>query len=282
MTKTLRHILCGVASACVLASAAYADTGEGVLEAPKKERIELGADIVANQENCIEVMSAFPDNGHVPRYQFFRLTQAIGTDATPEFRAAIAEYGQGSVAPDTPIADIIEGIANPVLRQAAPSIAVAQMAHLIEFSQNCDTFIAGQAGSLEAFDPSLANAEFNAVIAEDALFLRQVLADVMYRLEADQDAVYGPAVNAYAASLVAMRDNIEFAAFNSEVEELETLFMDDLDGRLARSNDIINGEMNNEALANAIALSDDLNDSARQLQEQQARETLRRILYGYL
>ena len=282
MTRALRHILCGIASACVLASSAYADTGEGVVEAPEKERIELGADIVANQENCIEVMSAFPDNGHVPRYQFFRLTQAIGTDATPEFRAAIAEYGQGSVAPDTPIADIIEGIANPVLRQAAPSIAVAQMAHLIEFSQNCDTFIAGQAGSLEAFDPTLANAEFNAVIAEDALFLRQVLADVMYRLEADQDAVYGPAVNAYAASLVAMRDNIEFAAFNSEVEELETLFMDDLDGRLARSNDIINGEMNNEALANAIALSDDLNDSARQLQERQARETLRRILYGYL
>jgi len=275
----IRHILAGVATALLATSAGFADTGEAGIV---KERIELGADQVSNQENCIEIMAAFPDNGHIPRYQFFRLAQAIGTDATPAFRAAILEYGQGSVPADTPIADLIEGIANPVLRQAAPSIAVAQMAHLIEFSQNCDTFIAGQAGSLEAFDPTLANAEFNAVIAEDALFLRQVLADVLYRLEADQDAVYGPAINAYAASLVAMRDNIEFASFNSEVEELETLFMNDLDGRLARSNDIINGEMNNESLANAIALSDDLNDAARQQQEQQARETLYRILYGYL
>jgi len=278
----MRNITAALASALMLGAVSYADTEEPNIPAFEKERIELGADMAANQEACIEIMAAFPDNGHVPRYQFFRLAQEIGTDATPAFRGAIREYGQGSVAPDTPIADIIEGIANPVLRQAAPAIAVAQMAHLIEFSQNCDTFVAGQAGSLEAFDPTLANAEFNAVIAEDALFLRQVLADVLYRLEADQDPVYGPSIIAYAASLVEMRDNIEFAAFDSEVEELETLFMEDLDGRLARSNDIINGEMNNEALANAIALSDDLNDAARELQERQARETLYRILFGYL
>ena len=281
MKHALRQIAIMLAGAC-LVSAAHADTGEPNIPALEKERIELGADLAANQEACIEIMAAFPDNGHVPRYQFFRLAQEIGTDATPGFRAAIREYGEGSVAPETPIADIIEGIANPVLRQAAPSIAVAQMAHLIEFSRNCDTFIAGQASSLEAFDPSLANAEFNAVIAEDALFLRQVLADVLYRLEADQDAVFGPAITDYAASLVAMRDNIEFAAFDSEIAELETLFMDDLDGRLARSNDIINGEMDNEALGDAITLSDDLNTGAREQQERQARETLYRILYGYL
>jgi hypothetical protein len=281
MKRTTRTLAAILTSACLF-GVGYADTGEPSVPPLEKERIELGVDRAASQEACIEIMAAFPDNGHVPRYQFFRLAQEIGTDATPAFRAAIREYGQGSVAPDTPIADIIEGIANPVLRQAAPSIAVAQMAHLIEFSQNCDTFVAGQAASLEAFDPTLANGEFNAVIAEDALFLRQVLADVLYRLEADQDAVYGPAIISYAASLVEMRDNIEFAAFDSEVEELETLFMEDLDGRLARSNDIINGEMNNEAIANAIALSDDLNDAARELQERQARETLYRILFGYL
>ncbi len=282
MKQAARYMIAGLASLALLGALSHADTGEPGVPPPEKERIELGAQSAATQETCIEIMAAFPDNGHIPRYQFFRLAQEIGTDATPAFRAAIREYGQGSVAPDTPIADIIEGIANPVLRQAAPSIAVAQMAHLIEFSQTCDTFIAGQASSLEAFDPTLANGEFNAVIAEDALFLRQVLADVLYRLEADQDAAYGQAVIDYAASLVEMRDNIEFAAFDSEVEELETLFMEDLDGRLARSNDIINGEMNNEAIANAIALSDDLNDAARQQQERQARETLYRILFGYL
>ena len=38
-----------------------------------------------SQEFCITVMSGFPDDGHLARYQFFRLTEEMATDATPEF-----------------------------------------------------------------------------------------------------------------------------------------------------------------------------------------------------
>jgi len=229
------------------------------------------------QERCITIMTGFPDAGHEERYQFFRLIEEMGTDATPAFRDAIAAYGQGEVPLETPVVDVIEGIANPVLRQAAPSIAVAQMGHLIEFSKACQAFITGQITSLEAYDTALNQPALNTVIGEDALFLRQVVADALYRLGADKDPAHSIAVTVYARSLIQARNNIEFASFESEVDEIEALFLTDLDGRLARSNDIINNEMSAESVAAAIALSDDLNASAREQARRQRQENLLRI-----
>lgn len=230
-----------------------------------------------DQERCITILTGFPDTGYEERYQFFRLIEKMGADATPAFRATLAEYGAGEVDPETPVPDVIEAIANPVLRQAAPSIAVAQMGHLIEFSKTCETFIAGQIGSLEAFDTGLSEPGFNTIIGEDALFLRQVVADALYRLEADKNPAHSEAVITYARSLVVARNNIEFASFESEVDQIEALFLSDLDGRLARSNDIINNEMSAETIASAISLSDDLNDSAREQARRQRQENLIRI-----
>lgn len=232
------------------------------------------------QENCIVFMAGFPDHGHVARYQFFRLAEAMAADATLQFQAALEQYGAGDIAPETPIVDVVEGIANPVIRQAAPSLAVAQTAHLISFAKTCAPFIAGQAASLEAFDATLAHAEFNQVVQEDALFLRQVLSDVLFRLRANEDPVHGPAVLRYTEALVVTRDEIEFAGFESDVGEIEALFMDDLDGRLARSNEIINGDMRAESVSSAVALADDLNEATRETHRQAMRATLAQILLG--
>lgn len=233
--------------------------------------------MVENQERCITILSGFPETDHQERYQFFRLIELMGADATPAFRSAVAHYGEGEIPADTPITDVIEGIANPVIRQAAPSLAVAQMGHLIEFSKTCQTFISGQISSLEAYDTALDTAEFNKVIGEDALFLRQVTADALYRLEADKDILHGPPVTSYARSLIIARNNIEFASFESEVDQIEALFLSDLDGRLARSNDIINNEMSPESIASAISLSKDLNESTREQARRMRQQNMIRI-----
>ena len=231
----------------------------------------------ANQEHCITVLTGFPDTNHQERYQFFRLVQLMGADATPEFRAAIRAFGDGTVAADTPIIDVIDVISNPVLRQAAPEIAVSHMGHLIEFSQTCGDFLAGQTDSLSVYDSGLNEVGFNQVIAEDALFLRQVLADALYRQNADSDPVHSGVVIGYARSLVLARNDIEFAGFDSEVDQIEALFLNDLDGRLARSNDIINNEMSAESIAAAISLSRDLNKSAAEKATQERQRDLLRI-----
>jgi len=85
-------------------------------------------------------MSGFPDDGHLARYQFFRLTEEMAVDATPEFVSAMTHYAEGDVADDSPIMDVIEDIANPVLRQAAPELAIANMAHLIDFANQCESW----------------------------------------------------------------------------------------------------------------------------------------------
>ena len=236
-----------------------------------------------SQDFCISVMAGFPqDDGTkeslTPRYQFYKLVQHMAVDATDDFSAAMTHYIVDDIDPETPAIDIIEAIANPVLRQAAPELAVANMAHLIDFAQTCETYINGQITSLTAFNPTLA--EDDLIIQEDALYLRQILSDSLSRLGADAHPTYARATQSYSGSLIIARDNIEFASFETELEDLEALYMTDLDGRLARSNDMINSEINRETLGDAISLADDMNSQARRRQKEEQIRTLFRILNG--
>ncbi len=235
-----------------------------------------------SQDFCISIMASFPNDDMVARYQFFKLTEQIALGATPEFKAALAQYGDGDVAPDMPVIEVIEAIANPVIRQAAPELTTAYMAHLINFSGRCESYIGGQITSLLAYKSALS--QDDAVVSEDALYLRQILSDSLMRLSTEVDPTtvsrHSAAISGYALSLVAMRDNIEFQVYTNEIDEIEALYMTDLDGRLARSNDIINSEINRETLGDAIILADDMNEQARKREKQNTLATLARIL-GY-
>jgi len=231
------------------------------------------------QDYCITVMGGFPNDDMVARYQFFRLTEEIALDATPEFTAALDAYGDGSADERTPVLEVIENIANPVIRQAAPEIIVASMDHLVEFAQRCKPFIDGQVSSLSAYDASLKNSD--PVIKEDALFLRQILFDSLSRLGADQDPIHGTAVQDYSRALIVTRDSIEFEAYAASIDDIEAIYMIDLDGRLARSNDMINREMDREILDDAVSLADDMNADLKRKDKENSIRTLFRILGQY-
>mgnify|MGYP000415709089 CR=1 FL=1 len=260
---------------------AFAQEAETVSMPAAQEQPVLSLANARDQEHCITVMAGFPDTGHQARYQFFKLAEMLGEDAPTEFRFAVAKYGQGKVDSSTPVADVIEGIVNPVLRQAAPEMAIAQMGHLIDFAHRCEAFIDGQTQSLEAFDASLSSTGYYTPIAQDALFLKQVLSDLLFRVKANQDPQFGPAVKAYAAALVSARDRIEYRQFEDDIGDLEALYMNDLDGRLARSNDMINSEINTEITSSSIQMAEDMNQSAREQRKQEALRTLFYILNGY-
>jgi len=200
--------------------------------------------------------------------------------ANNETRALFDHYGQPVVETGTPVLSVIEDIANPVLRQAAPSVIVSSMNYLVDFSVACDVYIKGQTESLAAYDSTLVSPELNTAIAEDALFLRQILSDSLGRLGADKDASWSSVADSYSRSLVSQRDAVEFAAFETDISELETLFMNDLDGRLARSNDVINSEMDREVLGDSIQLSNDLNAAAKERARQERLYRLLRIFGG--
>lgn len=233
-----------------------------------------------NQDRCITQMAEFPTDDPTARYQFFRLISDVGYGADAETKALLDHYGQPAVESGTPVLSVIEDIANPVLRQAAPEIVVSSMNYLVDFASACDVYIKGQTESLVAFDASLGNPELNTAIAEDALFLRQILSESLSRLGADEDPVWSLAAQGYANSLVSQRDAVEFAAFETDIAELETLFMEDLDGRLARSNDVINSEMDREILGDSVQLSDDMNEASRKQAKQQRLYRLLRIFGG--
>jgi hypothetical protein len=233
-----------------------------------------------NPDFCINRMAEFPSEDHEIRYQFFRLTEEMARDVTPEFRNALHKYGYQDSTTDRALLEVIEDIANPVLRQAAPDITITNMAHVIDFATLCKSAITGQVNSLSAYDNALNNVDFNAVIVEDALFLRQILSDSLFRLGANEDLIHGLSVTQYADALVTTRDEVEFTAFESELDDLEALYMDDLDGRLKRSNDIINEEMDHEILGDSVALSDSMNEAEKKKAKQRQLYTLIRILGG--
>ena len=233
-----------------------------------------------NQDRCITQMAEFPTDDPTARYQFFKLVSDVGYGADTETKALLDHYGQPAVEAGTPVLSVIEDIANPVLRQAAPEIVVSSMNYLVDFAVACDVYITGQTESLAAFDATLGDSELNTAIAEDALFLRQILSESLSKLGADGDAVWANAARTYSRSLVSQRDAVEFAAFETDIAELETLFMDDLDGRLARSNDVINSEMDREILGDSIQLSDDMNKAAMKQARQERLYRLLRIFGG--
>ena len=233
-----------------------------------------------NPDYCINALSDFPTDDHERRYQFFRLSEEIGRDVTLDLRAALHKYGEQTVEPGSSVLGVIENIANPVLRQAAPQITVSNMAYVIDFAKICEPYISGQIKSLEAFDGALTDVAFNAVIVEDALFLRQILSESLSRLGADEDPQYNAVASQYAKDLVITRDKVEFTTFESELDDLEALYMDDLDGRLKRSNDLINEEMDREVLSDSVALSDSMTKAEKKKAKERQLYTLYRILGG--
>lgn len=244
------------------------------------QSLDDGVASTKSSDFCINTMASFPTENHEIRYQFFRLTEETASDVTPNFREALRKYGDEKVAEDSSMLQAIEDIANPVLRQAAPEITIANMVHVIDFATICKPIITGQINSLEAYDSALKDVEYNTVIVEDALFLRQILSDSLFRLGADKDPLYSASVTAYANALVSTRDDVEFSSFEAELDDLEALYMDDLDGRLKRSNDMINAEMDREVLGDSVALSDSMNKAAKKKAKERQLYTLIRILGG--
>ena len=232
-----------------------------------------------NQDFCINVITGFPNDDQVARYQFFKLTDELAVDAEPDFTRALMAYEQDPLPTDIPVIDVIELIANPVVRQAAPEVVVASMNHLIDFNLRCEPYLVGQISSLTAFDASLSDSDI--VIAEDALYLRQILLESLARLGASESPSHQLAVLNYSDALVRSRDEIEFKAYENDVSDVEAIFMSDLDGRLARSNDIINNEIDREILGEALYLNEDLLDDIKRQRRADGIRTLNRILNRY-
>ena len=146
-------------SAVLLASTSYAQTSNQVvnqavpavvtidspaLSAPNYDQNAVATTDV-NQDYCIAIITGFPNEDQVSRYQFFKLTDELAVDVDPDFKAALIAHRGDPFPEDIPVLDVIEVIANPVLRQAAPEVVVSAMHHLIDFNQKCDPYLSDQA-----------------------------------------------------------------------------------------------------------------------------------------
>lgn len=232
----------------------------------------------AQAELCVQMMAGFPNDAPESRYVFFRLSQELAKDITPELSQLMtdfmAENEMRRLPADGPMINVIEDIADPVLRQAAPAQTVAGMAHIAYFNALCGPSIQGQVDSLLAFNPALAESDI--LIREDALYLRQILSEALDRLGGgDREAA-----RIYAGSLVTERDDIEYTGFVDEVDALEALYMGDLDTKLARSNDAVNEAINPESFQDAAELARDLNRQDSDRAKAERVFSLVRILSG--
>jgi hypothetical protein len=246
-----------------------------------RSMVSLDPEIVQRQQTCLTRMSGFPVDDPTARYQFFILTETVGLDVDASMLQSLKYFGQPRLPANTPMIEVIEGIANPITLQAQPALTVAQTVSLIEFAQECAPYIRGQIDSLAAIEPSFSDPTFNVTIREDALYLRQMAGDALARLRAHDDAVHGTAISTYDAILVDLRNEIEFTAFESELNDLESLYLSDLDQKLALVNDKINSEMDREVLDDSILISQDMSEATEEERRRRMAQTLFRILQRY-
>ncbi|MEO1641712.1 MAG: hypothetical protein AAFR74_00145 [Pseudomonadota bacterium] len=270
------------ATAISLSAAALAQSAPARVSGDMDQtRVSLDAETIALQQSCLARMSGFPSDDPAARYQFFVLTETVGMDIDAATLSAMKHYGQPPLPGDVAMVEVIEAIANPVMLQAQPAATVAQTVSLVEFAQDCAPYIRGQIDSLAFIEPSFNDPTFNVTIREDALYLRQMAGDALSRLDAHSDPLYGPAVHNYDASLLSLRNEIEFTAFESELGDLEGLYLADLDEKLALANDQINGEMDREVLDSSIAISKDMSEASDEERKRRMMQTLFYILQRY-
>lgn len=231
--------------------------------------------------DCIAQMSALAGGDPEGRHQLFLLVQEIGRGATPDMVDVLSTYGLGSVDPETPVMDVIETIANPVLLQAAPGATVGQMGHLIRFSQSCAVPLDGQIAALEALMPSLGAPAYRQPIQEDALFIRSILLDALYRLEADRDSRHGQTIADYQRDLVSQRDEMEFAAFEAEIAQLEADFAGDLESRLGLAAEAVGENAQSVDARGAAEVARALSEVQRAEANARMAEIIRGVLGSY-
>jgi hypothetical protein len=292
LTASLAGLACILLPGCASAQTAaeqvplsvQLETGES---ASGRDSLSRPSDleIPALNDFCATQMTSLAGGTLSGRHQLFVLLSEAGRGADEDLIDVLDAYGVGQVDPSTPLLQVVEDIANPVLLQAAPNATVGQMAHLIRFSQECGLILDGQIAALEATSPDLANGVYKQAIGEDAIFLRSMLLDALYRLNADSDPVHGQAVAAYQRDLVGQRDDIEFAAFDAELAALEEEFTGDLDKRLDLANTSIGetaGAIDAKGAAEvARALTDVQRAEANARMAQIMIEVLGDYSYGY-
>lgn len=251
----------------------------GMPETPRPDPADF--DIPVASDFCIAQMTALPDGSLAGRHQFFTLVKETAHGAGPAFQEALAAYGEGQVPDGTAMMDVVEAIANPVTRQAMPELTVAQTAYLIRFASECETALNGQIAALEATNPDLANGLYQQAMGEDALFLRATLLDALYRLSADSDPQHGATIAAYQRDLVAQRGDIEFAAFDAEIDEIEAMLSGDLGKRLTLSNEQVAESGDAGAVAAARASAEITSQAQREETQRRLAEMVEAMMRDY-
>ncbi|MEM9740522.1 MAG: hypothetical protein AAF829_11695 [Pseudomonadota bacterium] len=278
-------LACILLPACAMAQVSPQQplSGARVAEAAPELTVTDLADIDLPEINdvCATQMTTLAGGTLTGRHQLFVLVQQAGRGADDAFLEAIGTFGAGSVDPSTPLLQVVEDIANPVLLQAAPAATVGQMAHLIRFSQECQIVLDGQIAALEATVPDLSSGVYKQAIGEDAIFLRSMLLDALYRLNADADPIHGQSVATYQRDLLRQRDDIEFAAFDSDLAALEEEFASDLESRLELANTSVGDAAASVDAKGAAEVAKALSDVQRAESNQRMAQLLRDVLNDF-
>lgn len=263
--------LCALAGLSVPALAQPADFDPDDLVGPQ----------VTAPERCQAMMIQFPSDSLQSRYEFFRMVNDAAEGADDDFIAALEALSAGTVPRDATLAQVVEMIASPVLRQGAPSMTVGYMGYLVGYGHECGAFIEDQIAALEAAEPNFDDPGYHRQITENALFMKSILVDALYRLEADVDPAYGAMIAAYERGMVHHRDEMEFAEFDAELAALEEEFMGDLGQRLELSNQVVGSGMDGDITSSSIGLSSEMSRESRREAQEQVIRTWGHILNGY-
>jgi hypothetical protein len=224
------------------------------------------------------MMTGFPDESLINRYQFFRLIQSMKAGVDIDMRGALAHYSEAADMTGMTIVETVQNLSDPVILQSAPAFALTNAGRLIRYAEDCGAFISSQVRSIEYAEPSVTDADMEEVLAEDAIFLRALVLQSLESLSASDHPIYGPALQRYEGATIYIRNEAEFIGFEAELEALTNETIADIDEKLALHLDMVEGDLDKESISTSSDMLESMNQTSKEESHRGVYQTLNRIL----
>lgn len=265
------------------ATAPQAPSASAPLPALQPQTVPLQATSLSdlapvNSQFCTQMMTGFPDESLVNRYQFFRLIQSMKSGVDSDMRAGLSHYGEKVDLSTENVVDTVQNLSDPVVLQSSPAFALSNASHLIRYAEECNGFISSQISAIEYAEPSVKEASMEEILAEDAVFLRALIVQSMETLSAGDHPVYGPAMRRYEGATIYIRNEAEFIGFEAELDALTAETISEIDDKLALHLSMVEGDINNESISTSSDMLESMNKTSKQESHRGVYNTLYRIL----
>jgi hypothetical protein len=176
------------------------------------------------------------------------------------------QQADGGSAPDIELNDYV----TPLIRIVEPEMMLAGAARMFRFARENGPEIQRRLTALAREYPLLISRVDINRLAEDAIIIRDAIADTIEYTESIDDAAAESRLDAFRAQTVYLRNMLEYNQFEEELAEITNQAIIDLGGRLDAYERMFNDEVDNDLIRRRVDSAEIMNAQTNERFDDQA------------